>query len=59
MPTLTSGRYHIKWTQLVDLPVPLYGAGVTVRYHKIYVTIGDSPVEDAIHQVYVYDIITN
>ena len=56
MPALTSGRYHIKWTRLADLPVPLYGAYVTVQHHKIYVAGGDSPVEDAKCQVYVYDI---
>ena len=55
MPALTSGRYYIKWTQLADLPAPLVGAYVAVQHHKIYVT-GDSPVEDAYHQVYVYDI---
>ena len=59
MPALTSGRYYIKWTQLADLPAPSYGAGVTVRDKKIYVTIGDSPVEDAYHQVYAYDINTD
>ena len=59
MPALTSGRYHIKWTQLADLPVPLYHAYVAVQHHKIYVTGGDSPVEDAYHQVYVYDINTD
>ena len=59
MPALSSGRYHIKWTQLADIPAPFYGAGVTVQYHKIYVTSGDSPVEDAKHQVYVYDINTD
>ena len=58
MPALASGRYHIKWTQLADLPVPLYGAYVAVQHHKIYVT-GDSLVEDAEHQVYVYDINTD
>ena len=58
MSALTSGRYRIKWTQLADLPVPLYGAYVAVQHHKIYVT-GDSPVEDAEHQVYVYDINTD
>ena len=58
MPALTSGRYHIKWTQLADLPVPLYGAYAAVQHHKIYVT-GSSPVEDAQHQVYVYDINTD
>ena len=59
MLALTSGRYHIKWTQLVNLPVPLYGAYVAIQHHKIYVTGGDSPVEDAYHQVYVYDINTD
>ena len=59
MPALTSGRYHIKWTQLADLPAPLYGAYVAVQHHKIYVTGGDSLVEDANHQVYVYDINTD
>ena len=55
MSALTSGRYHIKWTQLADLPVPLYDAYVAVQHHKIYVT-GSSPVEDALHQVYVHNI---
>jgi len=59
MPALTSGRYHIKWTQLADLPLPLYGAYVAVQYHKMYVTTIGSPVEDALHQVYVYDINTD
>ena len=59
IPALTSGRYHIKWTQLADLPTPLYDANVAVQRHKIYVTGGDSPIEDAVHQVYVYDINTD
>ena len=58
MPALTSGRYHIKWTQLADLPAPLLDPYVAVQYHKIYVT-GSSPVEDAEHQVYVYNINTD
>ena len=58
MPTLTSGRYHIKWTQLADLPAPLFDAYVTVQHHKIYAT-GNSSVENAEHQVYVYDINTD
>ena len=58
MPALTSGRYHIKWTQLADLPVPLQEAYVAVQHHKIYVT-GQSLVEDAEHQVYVYNINCN
>ena len=59
MPALTSGRYHIKWTQLADPPAPLYGVGVTVQDKKIYVIAGDSPVEDAKHQMHVYDIHTD
>ena len=56
MPTLISSRYHIKWTQLADLPAPMYGAYAVVRDKKIYVAGGESPVDDALHQVYVYDI---
>ena len=56
--SLTSGRYHVKWTQLADLPVPLYNVYAAVLHHKIYVT-GRSSVEDAYHQVYVYNIDTN
>ena len=59
MQALTSGRYHIKWTQLADLPVPLYSAYTAVQDKKVYVTAGDSPVKDAIHQVYVYSINTD
>ena len=59
MLTLTSGRYHIKWTQLADLPAPLYGAYVAVQHYKIYVAGGGTPVEDALHKVYVYDVNTD
>ena len=59
MPTLTSGRYHIKWTQLADLPVPLCSAGVVIQDKKVYVTVGASPVDDAYHHVFVYDINTD
>ena len=58
MPALTSGRYHIKWTQLTDLPVPMHNACAAVQHHKIYVT-GSSPVENAEHQIHVYDINTH
>ena len=58
MPALSSGRYQIKCTRLADLPAPLYAAYVAVQHHKIYVT-GISEAEDAKHQVYVYDIITD
>ena len=58
MPALTSGRYHIKWTQLADFPVPLYAFNVAVQFHKIYVT-GNSQVDDAEHQVYAYNINTD
>ena len=58
MPTLTSGRYHIKWTQLADLPVPLFQVYAAVHHHNIYVT-GDSAVEADRHQVLVYNINTD
>ena len=44
--------------QLADLPVPLFGVFAVIRHHKIYVT-GNSPVEDAKHQVYIYNINTD
>ena len=53
MSALTSGRYHIKWTQLADFPVPLHDLCAAVQHHKIYVT-SDSPVEEAKHQIYMY-----
>ena len=60
MPTLSNGRYHIKWTWLANLPVPLHCAYVAVQDKKYnYVTGGNSPIESAIHQVYVYDINTD
>ena len=58
MTALTSSKYYIKWTQLADLPVPLYDAYVALQHHKIYVT-GSSPDEDAEHQTYVYDVNTD
>ena len=59
MPTLTSDRYHMKWTQLANLPAPMFGACVTVQDKKVYVAGGTSPVDDAEHQVYVYDVNTD
>ena len=59
MSALTSGRYHIKWTQLANLPVPLYGAYVAVQDKKVYVTGRNSPCKDFSHQVFVYDINTD
>ena len=59
MPALTSGRYHIKWTQLADIPAPLYYAIVAVQDNRVYTVAGECPVEDAKHQVYVYDINTD
>ena len=55
MPALTSGRYHIRWTHLTDLPVPLYDAYVAVQQHKIYVASDGSPVKDSEYLIYVYD----
>ncbi|XP_065906643.1 probable serine/threonine-protein kinase roco4 isoform X2 [Dysidea avara] len=59
MTALNSGRYHIKWTQLANLPAPMYGAYVTVQDKKVYVAGGSTPVDDAQHQVYVYDTNTD
>ena len=44
MPTLTSGKYNIKWSQLADLPVPLYGLNVAVQDKKVYVTGRNSSI---------------
>ena len=59
MPALTSGRYRIKWTQLADLPAPLYHPYAVVQDKKVYLTAGNSSVNDALHQVYVYNINTD
>ena len=59
MPTLTSCRYQIKWTQLANLPAPMYNAYVTVQDKKVYVAGGGSSVDDALHRVYVYDVNIN
>ena len=59
MPALTSGRYHIKWTQLADLPVPLHDAYVAVHDNKVYVAGGISLDKDAMNQVYVYETTTD
>jgi len=54
MPTLTSDRYHIKWTQLANLPAPMCMPYVTVQDKKVYVVAGASPVDDAYDQVVIY-----
>ena len=59
MPALTSGRYHIKWTQLANLPAPIYDSYVTVQDKKVYIAGGGSPLDDVEHQAYVYDINSN
>ena len=59
MSALTSGRYHIKWTQLADLPAPLHHENVAVQDKKLYIASGNSPGEDAMHQIYVYDVNTD
>ena len=50
--------YQIKWTRLADLPVPMYDVYVAAQDKKVYVT-GTSPNDEALHQVYVYDINTD
>jgi len=44
---------------LADLPSPLCDSVAATQDKKIYVTGGDSPLKDAYHQVYVYDINTD
>ena len=56
LPTLTSGKSHIKWTRLADLPAPLCAPYIAVQDRKVYVTGGISHVEHAEHQVFVYEI---
>ena len=41
---------------MADLPAPSYGVDLAVLDKKMYLTVGDSPVDDVYHQVYVYDI---
>ena len=55
MPTLTI----VAGTQLASLPLPMYGAYLTVQDKKVYASYGTSPVDDAKHQVYVYDVNTD
>ena len=61
MPTHTSGmhRYHIKWTQLADLPAPLYGACVAVQDKK-YIIVPLVVIVQLkmlyIKCIYVYDV---
>ena len=43
---------------MADLPAPLYDVHAAVLHHKIYVR-GISSVDDALDQVYVYNIDTN
>jgi len=59
MSTLTSGRYHIKWSRLADLPYPMYSAYAAVQGNKIYIAGGTSSVDNAKQLVYVYDINTD
>ena len=44
---------------MADLPAPLSAASVAVQHHKIYVAGGISLDDDAMDQVYVYDINTD
>ena len=59
MPALTSGKHHIKWTQLAELPVPLYNSYIAVQDKKLYIAGGIGPDEDTYHQVYLYDTNTD
>ena len=59
IPALASGRYHIKWTQLANLPVQLYVPYVAVQDQIIYVNGHQSPITEAKEQFYAYDITTD
>ena len=61
LPALTSGRYHIRWTRLADLPIPLYCACTcaAVQGHKIYIAGYNSPNVNALPHVYEYDVTTD
>ena len=59
IPTLTSGRYHIKWTKLANLPVPLYCSCVAVQDQIIYVAGHLSPFAEVREQIYAYNIATD
>ena len=56
LPAVASSKYHIKWRRLADLPVPLRAVYIAVQGGKLYVTGSLSPIEDAAHQVFVYEI---
>ena len=56
LPTLTSGKYHIKWKRLADFPAAMNNAHLAVQGGKVYVSGGNSSVEDAEYQVFVYEI---
>ena len=58
---LTSGRYQIEWTQLADLPIPLYSACTcaTVQGQKIYVAGYNTPFTNELQHVYMYDVTTD
>jgi len=52
--------YHIKWTQLANLPAPIYYAYAAVQgNYKVFIAGGISPVDNAKRQVYVFDVNTN
>ena len=54
-PMLASSKHYIKWTQLADLPVPLYYAHAIVQGSKIYVT-GQSSEPGMDYQVFCWTL---
>jgi len=57
--TCQCDKYHIKWSQLADLPTQMVAAYSVVQGNKVYVAGGYCPVDNAKCQVYVYDINTD
>ena len=48
-----------KWTRCANLPVPMYAGSTAVDDHKIYITAGGTPNDDAYQHVWCYDATTN
>ena len=56
LPTLTSGKYYLKWKRLADFPAAVNNAHLALQDRKVYVSGCNSPNGHAEHQVFVYEI---
>lgn len=55
---LQDDRYQISWTRCANLPVPMYGASVTVGDQHVYITAGVAPEYDVYREIFCYDILS-